>query len=307
MLSFPNCKINLGLNIIRKRKDGYHDLETVFFPIPFKDVVEIIPSGSSQFHVTGLPVENENNLCSKAYQLLKKDFSHLPEINMHLHKAIPLGAGLGGGSADAAFTLKLLNEKFGLGLSDQKLIDYAIELGSDCPFFIINKPCFATGRGEILEPIRIDLSGYKILLVNPGIHIDTKWAFSKIEPRAPGISLKEIINLPIETWKDELRNDFEEPVFGSYPEIKKIKEDLCNAGAAYASMSGSGSTVYGLFKKTDPITINLAMIYLFTLYDKRTLKEGILFFKNSLSDSKISELVQDARKHQNYLEQCERT
>lgn len=267
MLSFPNCKINLGLNIIRKRKDGYHDLETVFFPVPFKDVVEIISSATFQFHFTGLPVENENNLCTKAYQLLKKDFSHLPEISMHLHKAIPLGAGLGGGSADAAFTLKLLNEKFGLGLSDQKLIDYALELGSDCPFFIINRPCYATGRGEILEPIRIDLSGYKILLVNPGIHIDTKSAFSKISPQTPKIPVKEIIAQPIETWKDELQNNFEEPVFRSYPEIKKIKEDLYKAGADYASMSGSGSTVYGLLKKTDAININFAPAYFVKLID----------------------------------------
>lgn len=255
MIAFPNCKINLGLNIIGKREDGYHDLETVFLPIPFTDVLEIIASQkTNEFIVTGIAVGNdENNLCIKAYNLLKKDFSELPAIKMHLHKVIPLGAGLGGGSADAAFTLKLLNEKFKLNLQNEQLLNYALQLGSDCPFFIINKPCFATGRGEILKPINVDLSNYKIMLINLDIHISTRDAFSKIIPAKPKVSVKEIIAQPVETWKDNLYNDFEIPVFESYPEIKKIKEDLYDNGAVYASMSGSGGTVYALFKKDKTI------------------------------------------------------
>lgn len=250
MISFPNCKINLGLNIIRKREDGFHDLETVFLPIPFTDVLEILPSDKSEFTVTGLQVETtDNNLCIKAYNLLKQDFPQLPPIKIHLHKAIPLGAGLGGGSSDAAFTLQLLDEKFKLNLKTEQLLDYALQLGSDVPFFIINKPCFATGRGEFLEPIHIDLSNYKLIIVNPGIHIKTKWAFSKITPQQPKATIKEIITQPLETWKDQLQNDFENPVFGEYPEIENLKINLYQQGAVYASMSGSGSTVYAIFKK----------------------------------------------------------
>lgn len=259
MIAFPNCKINLGLHIIRKREDGFHDLETVFLPIPFTDVLEIIHpgvlhlEGVGHLDVTGLPVDTTDNLCIKAYNLLKQDFPQLPAIKMHLHKAIPLGAGLGGGSSDAAFTLQLLNEKFKLNLKTEQLLDYALQLGSDGPFFIINKPCFATGRGEILEPINIDLTTYKLLIVNPGIHIETKWAFSKFTPKEPAISIKEIIAQPADTWEQHLQNDFEVPVFAEYPEIGRLKNDLYQQGAVYASMSGSGSTVYGLFRKEDNI------------------------------------------------------
>ncbi|HUS03413.1 MAG TPA: 4-(cytidine 5'-diphospho)-2-C-methyl-D-erythritol kinase [Chitinophagaceae bacterium] len=255
MISFPNCKINLGLHIIRKREDDYHDLETVFYPISFTDVVEIIDpgvlhlEGVAHLVFTGLPVDVTDNLCIKAYNLLKQDLPQLPAIKMHLHKAIPLGAGLGGGSSDAAFTLQLLNEKFKLNLKTEQLLDYALRLGSDCPFFIINKPCFATGRGEILQTINIDLTSYKLLIINPGIHIDTKWAFSKITPKEPKTSIKEIITQSLETWKEQLKNDFEVPVFEEYPEIGELKIDLYQQGAVYASMSGSGSTVYGIFKK----------------------------------------------------------
>jgi 4-diphosphocytidyl-2-C-methyl-D-erythritol kinase len=252
MISFPNCKINLGLNIINKREDGFHDLETVFFPLPFIDVLEIIPFKNNDvaYNVSGIPlIADENNICLKAFGLLKKDFPDLPQIQMHLHKAIPLGAGLGGGSADAAFTLQLLNKKFELGISNEKLIKYALQLGSDCPFFIINEPCFATDRGEKLEPINVNLTKYKIVLVNPGIHIDTKWAFSKIIPVQPKASIKNIITQPIATWKDELKNDFEIPVFKEYPEIQKIKEELYHYGAVYASLSGSGSTIFGIYER----------------------------------------------------------
>jgi 4-diphosphocytidyl-2-C-methyl-D-erythritol kinase len=265
MVTFPNCKINLGLNIVNKRNDGYHDIETVFYPIQAKDVLEVVEEKNIQpsmlnvqFSMSGLQIEGDqkNNLCLKAYDLLKKDFPKLPAVQMHLHKAIPMGAGLGGGSADGAFTLKLLNKKFDLSLSEKQLINYSLQLGSDCPFFILNKPCFATGRGEILEQTELDLSDYKFLLVQPLVHISTAWAFSTIKTLKPVKSIKQIIQQSILTWKAELINDFEKPVFEKYPEIKKIKDKLYNAGAIYASMSGSGSAVYGIFKKEKAISIS---------------------------------------------------
>jgi 4-diphosphocytidyl-2-C-methyl-D-erythritol kinase len=256
VISFPNCKINLGLNIIRKRTDGYHDLETVFYPVPINDAIEIIAAEKSntkdqiKFSSSGLTIDGdtENNLCIKAYKLLKKDFPELPCIKMHLHKAIPMGAGLGGGSADAAFVLMLLNNKFSLNLSTYQLINYARQLGSDCPFFIINKPCFATGRGEVLEEINPDLSKYKLVIVNPGIHINTSWAFAQIQPAASTRPIKEIVLRSVEQWKDELKNDFEESVLQHYPELKDLKNTLYQSGALYTSMSGSGSSFYGIFK-----------------------------------------------------------
>lgn len=255
MLSFPNCKINLGLRILNKREDGFHNLVTVFYPVGIKDALEIITSSSQkiEFTQTGLTVQGAaaDNICVKAYHLLKKDFAQLPGIKMQLHKTIPMGAGLGGGSADGAFALQLLNTKFELNLSQQQLIDYALQLGSDCPFFIINKPCYATGRGEIMEPVSLDLSAYKIAVVNPGIHINTGWAFSQLSGGfKPPVSdsLQQIILQPIQSWKDELKNDFETAVFESHPEIKAIKETLYTLGAVYAAMSGSGSTVYGIFE-----------------------------------------------------------
>lgn len=259
MLTFPNCKINLGLHILRKRVDGFHDLETVFYPLPLKDALEVIndneknknSTSSVSFSSSGSPIEIplEENTCVKAYHLIRKDFPQLPAIKMHLHKIIPTGAGLGGGSADGAFALQLLNEKFDLGLSIEELKHYGLQLGSDCPFFIVNKPCVATGRGEILEPINLNLSGYKFVLVNPGIHINTGWAFSQITPALPKRSVKEIIQQPIAMWKNELTNDFEIPVFKNYPEIKEIKDSLYRSGAVYTALSGSGSTVFGIFKK----------------------------------------------------------
>lgn len=257
VIVFPNCKINPGLHILNKREDGYHSLETVFYPIQLKDALEIIhypPADSNAdiiFSSTGFSVEGnaDDNLCVKAYHLLKNKFPELPPVQMHLHKAIPMGAGLGGGSADAAFTLKMMNEKFHLNLSSDQLINFALQLGSDCPFFIINEPCIATGRGEILEKIDLDLSKYKIVMVNPGIHINTGWAFSEISPCIPSKSLKEIIQQPIETWKEELKNDFEKPVFHHHPELKQIKDQLYAAGAVYAAVSGSGSTVFGIFQE----------------------------------------------------------
>ena len=259
MIVFPNCKINLGLNILRKREDGFHDLETVFFPVDLRDALEIIPSSNkTHITVTGISAGNaENNLCLKAFNLLKKDYPQLPEIYIHLHKAIPIGAGLGGGSSDAAFMLQLLNEKFNLNISPDNMLVYALQLGSDCSFFLLNKPSIASGRGEILEPINLSLSGHKILLINPRIHISTAEAFKKINPVIPEKKIKNIILQPIETWKEELSNDFENYVFERYPLIKKIKTDLYKAGAEYAAMSGSGSTIFGIFKKNNTINYNI--------------------------------------------------
>jgi 4-diphosphocytidyl-2-C-methyl-D-erythritol kinase len=251
MISFPNCKINLGLNIVAKRTDGYHDLETVFYPVYLKDILEVIQEADFKYSSTGLQINGKegDNLCVKAYKILKKDFPQLPNVHIHLHKVIPMGAGLGGGSADGAFLLTLLNKKFHLDLTEEQLINYALQLGSDCPFFIINKPCFATGRGEQLKPIHLDLSSYHLVLVNPGIHVSTKAAFSQLMPHSPANCITEVITKPVETWKGLLKNDFEETVFKLHPEVKAVKEELYKKGAEFASMTGTGSTVYGFFKK----------------------------------------------------------
>ncbi|MDQ6903656.1 MAG: 4-(cytidine 5'-diphospho)-2-C-methyl-D-erythritol kinase [Bacteroidota bacterium] len=255
MISFPNCKINLGLNVIQKRNDGYHDLESVFFPVRLYDALEIVAAeNETQLSTSGIDVGNpEDNLCLKAFHLLKKDYPQIPEINIHLHKTIPTGAGLGGGSADAAFMLLLLNKKFNLEIPGGKLYVYALQLGSDCPFFLLNKPCFGTSRGEILEPISLSLSGYKIILIYPALHINTSAAFAVIKPRIPAKNVRQIVAQPIETWKNELHNDFENFVFENYPQVKEIKDELYGAGAVYASMSGSGSTVFGIFNKNSVI------------------------------------------------------
>lgn len=241
---------------MQKRADGFHDLETIFYPVPLRDGLEILhnsatPQEEIVLTTSGLPIDAQagNNICVKAYHLLKKDFPQLPSVTMHLHKVIPSGAGLGGGSADGAFTLLLLNKKFHLQLSQEQLIQYALQLGSDCPFFILNKPCFATCRGENLQTLNLDLSPYQIVLINPKIHINTGWAFSQITPGKERPSLRQIIALPVHEWKQHLHNDFEEAVFSHHPETKNIKEELYRQGAVYASMSGSGSTVYGLFEK----------------------------------------------------------
>lgn len=264
MVRFPNCKINLGLHVTKKRPDGYHNIETVFYPILLRDALEIIPSAEMQFEVSGLEGSGnaEDNLCLKAYQLLKKDFPQLPALKIHLHKAIPAGAGLGGGSSDGAFMLTMMNEKFALQLSEATLINYALQLGSDCPFFIINKSCFATGRGEDLEPVEVDLSTYKIVIVNPGIHVSTKDTFSKLIPKQRKKTIREIITQPIENWREELSNDFEKPVFASHPAIKEIKDEMHAAGAIYASMTGTGSTVFGIFYKNFEPEFAFPMNYL---------------------------------------------
>lgn len=266
MILFPNCKINFGLYITGKRPDGYHNLQTVFYPVALRDVLEIIslPSGSqTTLSLSGMAIENNaDNSCIKAYELLKKFHPQLPPVSIQLHKAIPAGGGLGGGSADAAFTLLLLNKKFNLAIDNKTLLQHALQLGSDCPFFITNKPSLATGRGEILKPVALDLSNYKIVLVNPGIHINTGWAFTQIKVEEPENNLAQIVTQPVAEWKDGLKNVFEKPIFETYPEIRNIKESLYHHGAVYASMTGSGATVYGLFKKSDTFSVSFPPHYL---------------------------------------------
>lgn len=268
MVVFPNAKINIGLNILSKREDGFHNLQTIFAPIALKDALEVIEvesdRGAVDFTSSGLyvPGTSDGNLCVKAYRLLQQDFPALPGLKMHLHKVIPMGAGLGGGSADAAFTLQLINQKFSLNLSSQQLLAYASQLGSDCAFFILNKACYATGRGEVLEPIALDLSAYAIVLLNPGIHISTSLAFSNINIGKNPDDLRLLISKHISTWRESIVNDFEEPVFAAYPEIAQIKATLYEAGALYASMSGSGSSVYGIFSKENASTLNFPTHYL---------------------------------------------
>lgn len=252
MVVFPNAKINLGLNVVAKRKDGFHDIVTCFYPIPVHDVLEILESSGKKttFQSTGIliPGKEEDNLCLKGYKLLRKDYQ-LPHLDMHLHKIIPIGAGLGGGSADAAFTLDALNEMFQLFLDASLLEDYAAQLGSDCPFFIRNKPVLAFEKGDVFGSVNIDLSDKKLLLIYPEIHVSTPEAYSRIVPQVPERSVKEILeNEPIEGWKELLVNDFEKSVFALYPEVAALKEAMYGGGALYASMSGSGSAVFGLFE-----------------------------------------------------------
>ncbi len=251
MIAFPHAKINLGLSIVSKRPDGFHNLETVFYPLPLREVLEIVPAAETRFIQTGLniPSSPEGNLVLRGYDLLKKNYPQLTGINIHLHKAIPMGAGLGGGSADAAGILQLLDAFFSLQIPAAVMNAFALELGSDCPFFLQSKPCFASGRGELLEPVQVNLSDYAFLLIHPDIRIGTGWAYSKIQPSPAQFKLKECISQPPETWKQTIKNDFEIPVFGSCPELKKIKDGLYKNGAVYASMTGSGSTIFGIFKK----------------------------------------------------------
>jgi 4-diphosphocytidyl-2-C-methyl-D-erythritol kinase len=248
MLSFPNAKINLGLNVMERRPDGYHNLETVFYPLELSDILEVLPGDSFQFHSSGLLLDTEggDNLVVKAYSLFKREFD-LPPVRIHLHKAIPFGAGLGGGSSDAAHMLKMLSRLFGLGLSSAQLRHYAAKLGADCPFFIDNQPSLATGIGDELCPISLDLGKYYFALVKPPFGVKTELAYKAIKPSKHKTSIKDILLQPVETWKEYLNNDFETPVFRMFPEIASVKRRLYELGALYASMSGSGSSVYGIF------------------------------------------------------------
>ncbi len=255
MIVFPNAKINLGLHIVAKRPDGFHNIESCFYPVNWTDILEIISAGSFSFTSSGIPIPGDpaGNLCVKAYQAIKKDMDLSP-VQMHLHKVVPIGAGLGGGSADGAFTIRLLNTNFNLGLSAVQMEDYARTLGSDCAFFIRNKPVFCYGKGDQFSEIQVNLSGYFIVLVNPQIHVGTAEAYAGITPMQPATSLQEILQGSVASWRGKLINDFEKTVCSKYPAIAAVKDELYQKGALYASMTGSGSTVYGIFEQEQEIT-----------------------------------------------------
>lgn len=250
MIAFANAKINLGLYITTKRPDGYHSIESILLPISLSDVIEVVPSlqPGISFETEGIAVDGnaENNLCVKAYNLLKEEFG-IPGVEVFLLKNIPIGAGLGGGSSDAAFTLKSLNSLFELNLSPDELKVRAAMLGSDCPFFIDNKSAFVSGRGEVMEVVETGIDGMPIVVVHPGIHISTVEAYRNIHPQAAPHNLKELLKQPIDEWQRHVRNDFEPFMIDRFPEIGFIKSELIEAGATYAAMSGSGSAVYGIF------------------------------------------------------------
>ena len=249
MISFPNAKINLGLNIVERRDDGYHNIETVFYPIPLTDVLEIVPAtGKASLTCYGNAVDCpvEKNLVMRAYRMMQQRYD-LPPVAMHLYKHIPDGAGLGGGSSDAAHAMMMLNTMFSLNISDKELAKLAASLGADCAFFIYNGPMMATGIGDVLSPVDVDIHGKTLLLVKPPVGVDTRTAYSRVVPQQPALALTDIISRPIEAWDGLLANDFEPSVFAALPQLWLIKAALLDAGAQYAAMSGSGSTVFGIF------------------------------------------------------------
>lgn len=250
MICFPNAKINLGLNVISKRPDGYHNIETIFYPIPVKDALEVVASDRLNFTQTGIQIDapQEKNLVMRALNVLKARYE-IPPLEIHLLKAIPFGAGLGGGSADAAFTLRLVNDFCGLGISLDELEAIASTIGADCPFFIRDTPVFASGTGNEFEPIELSLKDYHLCLVKPDVAVSTPEAYSMVTPAPPETSLKEIVRLPVSEWRGRMVNDFEKSVFPKHPAIERIKDALYEEGALYAAMSGSGSSVFGLFER----------------------------------------------------------
>lgn len=251
MVSFPPCKINLGLYITAKRQDGYHDLVTCFYPVPWCDVLEIVPAQTFSFSSSGIAVPGDfrDNLCVRAYELLKGEYV-LPPVSIYLLKIVPVGAGLGGGSSDGAHALKVLDRLFDLRLSAEALRLFAARLGSDCPFFIDPRPAIGTGRGEQLSEVALSLKGKFLAIVKPPFHVSTRQAFARVTPRMPDVDLREILETkPIATWKDFLRNDFEEPLFGEFPVLGQVRRQLYSHNALYAGMSGSGAAVYGIFDK----------------------------------------------------------
>ena len=263
MLTNPIAKINLGLNVVERRPDGYHNLETIFYPVPICDALEVFPMAPQfpsafdcDLKVTNIHIDGDEqrNLVVRAYNLLKQDFPDLPRVHAHLYKGIPTQAGMGGGSSDCGFMITLLNRQFQLGLSDEQMIAYAARLGADCAFFILNKPCYAEGIGEKLEPIDLQLKGWYLAVVRPDIPVPTKEAFSLITPQRPQKNCRDIVMQPVETWRKELTNDFEKSVFALHPEIGAIKQRLYDLGAVYAAMSGSGSSLFGLFR--DPVDLS---------------------------------------------------
>lgn len=253
MLDFPNAKINLGLYVTSRRPDGFHNLLSCFYPVQWCDALEILPAPEEKLSITGLPVPGDpaTNLCLRAYRLLRQDHD-LPPVHLHLHKVLPMGAGLGGGSSDAAFTLRILNKLFGLNLKAPALENYARQLGSDCAFFIQNKPVVASERGDVFQPASLDLSGYTCVVVYPNIHITTAEAYGSIKPKEPSCTMELLLKQDVRVWKEVLHNDFEDALFPKYPELPQVKAKLYAAGAAYASMTGSGSAIYGLFAGEAP-------------------------------------------------------
>lgn len=251
MVSFPHCKINLGLNVLSRREDGYHNIVTCFYPLPLTDILEIIPAPELSISFSGdsIPGEGAENLCLRAYHLLRNEFNISP-VKIHLHKIVPIGGGLGGGSSDAAYTLRLLNEIFELNLPKEGLHAYASTLGSDCAFFLQETPMLGTGKGERLQPIQLNLSGQYLVLIKPPIHVSTANAYEGVIPNPAKNDLREVLeNKPVNEWRGQLVNDFEYSVFKKFPVIDRIKEKLYEHGALYASMSGSGSSVYGIFRE----------------------------------------------------------
>jgi len=250
MLVFPNAKINIGLNIVEKRPDGFHNISSCFYPVGWSDALEITISEKLQFTSDGIsiPGNEADNLCLKAYYMVSEDYD-IPPVHIHLLKAIPIGAGLGGGSSDAAFTISALNQLLDLHISQEKQLDYARRLGSDCAFFILNKQMYCHGKGDQFENIDLALAGKWIVMVNPGIHISTVEAYAGVKPQHPETDLKDLLKKPISSWKNEVTNDFETSLFPKYPLLSDIKEYLYKKGASYAAMSGSGSTLYGIFEK----------------------------------------------------------
>ena len=263
MITKPICKINLGLNVVERRPDGYHNLQTVFYPVPIMDALEVYTMDEAfpspvdcDLKVTNIHIDGDEqkNLVVRAYNLLKQDFPSLPRIHTHLFKGLPTQAGMGGGSSDCGFMITLLNKMFCLGLSEQQMIDYAARLGADCAFFIINRPCYAEGIGEKMQDINLSLAGWYLAVVRPAIPVPTKEAFSLIKPHFPAENCRDIVMQPVETWRGRLTNDFEQSVFALHPEIGAIKDRLYDMGATYASMSGSGSSLFGLFR--EPVSLN---------------------------------------------------
>ncbi len=249
MIIFANAKINLGLHVLSKREDGYHEIESLKFPIPLYDVIEILPSASFQLDILGMEIEGnlEDNLIWKAFEIIRENHAVDP-VRIILQKNIPMGAGLGGGSSDATAVLRGLNDFFSLDISDENLRKYAAQLGSDCPFFVANTPQLAKGKGEALEPFHLDLKGKYLYLIHPNIHVSTAQAYSKIEPKDRSFDWHELSNTEVSNWKSSIKNDFENSVFRVHPEIGSLKEAFYEHGAEYAAMSGSGSAVFGIFK-----------------------------------------------------------
>ena len=257
MICFPGCKINLGLNVLAKREDGYHTIQSVLYPIAWQDILEVIKSDIFQFSSSGLaiPGSEKSNLCVQAYELLRADYDLSP-VKIHLHKIIPMGGGLGGGSSDGAYTLILLNDLFELNLSEAELCKYAAQLGSDCPFFIRNHAQYATDTGTTLSNIDIDLKGYYIKLLNIGVHVSTAEAYGNIQFLEGLKDPQKVVTTPIEQWKGTLTNSFEASVFPNHPELAEIKEQLYKEGAVYAAMTGSGSTMFGIYKEEPELSFD---------------------------------------------------